>query len=155
ITLFNDPEVVQIIFGSWSYLQTHNRLRLYGYVILENHLHFIADSSNLPGEVANFKSFTASRILDYLQQNGRSFLLDQLRWSKEKHKSDRTYQVWQEGSHPEMIGSEEMFLRKLKYIHNNPVRRGYVDDPVHPRYSSAGDYAGERGLIELTGLCED
>ena len=78
-----------------------------------------------------------------------------MRWSKEKHKSDRTYQVWQEGSHPEMIGSEEMFLQKLEYIHYNPVRRGYVDDPIHWRFSSAGDYAGERGLIELTGLCED
>ncbi len=54
-----------------------------------------------------------------------------------------------------MIGSEEMFLQKLEYIHNNPVRRGYVDDPIHWRFSSAGDYASERGLIELTGLCED
>ena len=78
-----------------------------------------------------------------------------MRWSKEKHKSDRTYQVWQEGSHPEMVGNEEMFLQKLEYIHNNPVRRGYVDDSVHWRYSSAGDYAGGSGLIELAGLCED
>jgi len=54
-----------------------------------------------------------------------------------------------------MIGSEEMFSQKLEYIDNNPVRRGYVDDPVHLRYSSAGDYAGESGLIELTELCED
>ncbi|MBW2621916.1 MAG: hypothetical protein JRD68_03340 [Deltaproteobacteria bacterium] len=54
-----------------------------------------------------------------------------------------------------MIGSEEMFLQKLEYIHNNPVRRGYVGDPVHWSYSSAWDYAGERGLIKLAGLCED
>ncbi len=54
-----------------------------------------------------------------------------------------------------MIGSESMFLKKLEYIHNNPVRRDCVDGPVHWRYSSAGDYAGERGLIELIGLCED
>ena len=63
------------------------------------------------------------------------------------NKSDRTYQVWPEGSQPEMIRSEETFPQKLEYIHNNPVRRGYVDDPVHWRYSSAGDYAGEGGLI--------
>jgi putative transposase len=31
-------------------------------------------------------------------------------------------------------------LQKLEYMHNNPVRRGYVDDPMHWRYSSARDY---------------
>ena len=54
-----------------------------------------------------------------------------------------------------MNGGEKIFQQKLEYIHNNPVRRDYVDDTVHWRYSSAGDDAGERGLFELTGLCED
>ncbi len=152
ITLFNDPITVQIILDSWDFLQDHDRLRLYGYVILENHVHFMADSSDLAKEVGNFKSFTASRILDRLQREGRQFLLDQLRWGKEKHKQDRSYQVWQEGSHPEMVFSEDVFIEKLQYMHHNPVRRGYVDDPVHWRYSSAGDYAGKDGLIRLKGM---
>jgi len=42
-----------------------------------------------------------------------------------------------------------MMLQKLEYIHNNPVARGYVDDPVHWRYSSARNYARQEGLIEL------
>jgi len=152
ITLFNDPETVQIILESWRFLQDKGRLRLYGYVILENHLHFIADSPDLAREVANFKSFTAARILDLLQQKGRRFLLDQLRWSKERHKHDRTYQVWQEGSHPEMVFSDQMLLEKLQYMHYNPVRRGYVNDPAHWRYSSATNYMGAQGLIELRGV---
>ena len=40
-------------------------------------------------------------------------------------------------------------LQKLEYIHNNPVRRGYVDDPVHWRYSSARNYAGKAGLLDV------
>jgi putative transposase len=153
ITLFNDPGTVQIILDSWSFLQEQDRLRLYGYVILENHLHFVADSPDLAREVANFKSFTASRILDLLEEKGRRFLLDQLRWSKEEHKRDRTYQVWQEGSHPEAVFSDDVLVEKLQYMHYNPVRRGYVDDPLHWRYSSAGDYAGKPGLIGLKGRC--
>ncbi|MBI4767584.1 MAG: transposase [Deltaproteobacteria bacterium] len=152
ITLFNDPKTVQIILDSWSFLQDHDRLRLYGYVVLDNHVHFIADSSDLVKEVGNFKSFTASRILDRLQKEGRQFLLDQLRRGKEKHKQDRTYQVWQEGSHPEMVFSEDVLLKKLQYMHYNPVRRGYVDDPMHWRYSSAGDYSGKSGLLKLKGM---
>ena len=30
-----------------------------------------------------------------------------------------------------------------------PVVRGYVDDPVHWRYSSARNYAGQLGLIDV------
>jgi hypothetical protein len=43
-----------------------------------------------------------------------------------------------------------MMRQKVTYIHGNPVKRGYVDDVVHWRYSSARNYAGLRGLIEVT-----
>jgi len=36
----------------------------------------------------------------------------------------------------------------LQYIHN-PVKRGYVDEESHWRYSSARDYEGVDGLIEV------
>jgi len=42
-----------------------------------------------------------------------------------------------------------MIEQKIAYIHDNPVKRGYVDDPRHWRYSSARNYAGESGLIEV------
>jgi hypothetical protein len=37
----------------------------------------------------------------------------------------------------------------LDYIHQNPVKRGYVDQPEHWRYSSARNYAGQEALIEV------
>jgi hypothetical protein len=45
-----------------------------------------------------------------------------------------------------------MMRQKLEYIHNNPVKRGYVDDPKHWRYSSARNYAGTPGLIEVATM---
>lgn len=39
--------------------------------------------------------------------------------------------------------------QKLEYIHNNPVKRGYVDHPEHWRWSSARNYAGLEGVIEV------
>jgi len=38
---------------------------------------------------------------------------------------------------------------KLDYIHNNPVKQGYVSLPEHWRYSSAGFYAGLPGVIDI------
>ena len=60
------------------------------------------------------------------------------------------HQVWEEGSHPQMIESDEVMRQKLDYIHQNPVKRGYVDLPEHWRYSSARDYVGMEGLIDIT-----
>jgi hypothetical protein len=51
-----------------------------------------------------------------------------------------------------MILSEKMFQAKLEYIHNNPVKRGYVDQPDHWRYSSARSYLGLEALLSLNGL---
>ena len=116
---------------------------------MENHLHFIAASKNLSVEIAAFKSFTARSIVDHLAGTVNKRLLGHLARGKRRHKTDRMYQVWQEGSHPEEIMNDAMFEQKVEYIHTNPVKRGYVDDPVHWRYSSARNYEGMEGLIEV------
>jgi hypothetical protein len=47
------------------------------------------------------------------------------------------------------VSSDAIMRQKLEYMHDNPVKRGYVDDPLHWRYSSARNYAGRPGLIEV------
>jgi hypothetical protein len=42
-----------------------------------------------------------------------------------------------------------MMRQKIDYIHYNPVKRGFVDEPEHWRYSSARNYAGLPGLIDV------
>ena len=46
-----------------------------------------------------------------------------------------------------------MMIGKVNYIHHNPVKHGYVDETVHWRYSSARDYEGVDGLIEVEKFC--
>jgi hypothetical protein len=43
-------------------------------------------------------------------------------------------------------------IEKINYIHQNPVKRGYVDKAEHWRYSSARDYQGIDGLLEVERL---
>ena len=64
----------------------------------------------------------------------------------------RAYQFWQEGVHPEWIQNEAMSRRKVEHIHQNPVKRGYVDRTGYWRYSSARNYAGPEGLLEVSAL---
>jgi REP element-mobilizing transposase RayT len=149
LPVFTRQETVDIVLDSWRFLQANGRLTLYGYVILENHLHLIASSANLSKEIGDFKSYTAHRIVEHLQSRGAETLLRHLKYYKARHKTDRTYQLWQEGSHPKQILGDEMMIQKLEYMHDNPVKRGYVDDPTHWRYSSARNYAGMPGLIDV------
>ena len=138
------------MLDSWRFLQGHGRLEIYAYVVMENHLHLIASSPDLSKEIGDFKSFTARTIIDYLIEKGARNVLRQLALHKSRYKKDRTYQLWQEGSHPQLIQSEEMMRQRVEYIHDNPVKRGYVDDPTHWRYSSARNYAGLAGLLDVT-----
>ena len=149
LPIFAQPSFVEIIFDSWRFLQKERGVRIFGYVILENHLHWIASGHDLSDHVSRFKSYTARRIIAGLEQSGFAPLLEELRFFKLGHKIDQTHQLWQEGSHPQQIQNDEMMTQKLEYMHLNPVRRGYVDDPVHWRYSSARNYAERAGLIEV------
>lgn len=149
LPVFTRPEAVQIVLDAWRWLREHEGLRLYGYVVLENHLHFIAHSERLDHCISRFKSYTVRQIIDHLRQRRMESLLARLRFAKRLHKSDRDYQLWQEGVHAELIFSEAMMRPKLDYIHANPVRRGYVERPEYWRYSSAGHYAGQGGVIEI------
>ena len=60
--------------------------------------------------------------------------------------------MWQEGFHPQQIISEDMLHQKVNYLHHNPVRIGVVEQPEDWVYSSARDYAGGKGLMELDTL---
>jgi putative transposase len=147
LPLFSNPDITTILINSLRYLIESQRITLLAYVIMENHLHLIAVAKDLLAEVAKFKSFIARKSIDYYLENNNHFILDQLSTFKLKHKVDRSYQFWQEGSHPQRIESESILAQKLAYIHDNPVRRGYVELPEHWRYSSARDYAGVAGLL--------
>jgi len=149
LPIFTQPETVQILYDSWRFLQDSGRLTIYGYVILENHLHLVASSPAIAEEIGDFKSFTARQIVDYLEARKVKTLLKWLRFLKARHKDDREHQLWQEGSHPQQLLDDEMMRQKLEYAHWNPVKRGYVDEPTHWRHSSARNYAGLPGLFPV------
>ena len=149
IPIFTRVETTKIIFDSLKYLQEKENFTLYAYVILENHLHLIAQSNDIGKSMAKFKSFTAKEIIGHLKEKNVTTILEQLAFYKKAHKSDRELQLWQEGIQPKLIQSDEMMREKMNYIHQNPVKRGYVDEAKHWRYSSARDYEGADGLIEI------
>ncbi|MCK4312488.1 MAG: transposase, partial [Candidatus Cloacimonetes bacterium] len=98
-------------------------------------------------QIQRFKSYTATEILNYLRNISKSKVLNNFNYlnklTHSKHK------LWEEGFHPKMIENVNIMNEKVKYIHGNPVRRGYIDNPADWRYSSARNYEGQPGLIDV------
>ena len=149
LPIFTRKESVQIIIDSLKFLQEKDNLKLYAYVILENHLHLIVQSDDIEKSMKSFKQFTAKEILNLLKRENVKTILEQLKFYKKAHHKATEYQVWEEGYQPKLIVSDSMMKIKIDYIHNNPVKRGYVDVASHWRYSSARDYEDVSGLIEI------
>jgi hypothetical protein len=62
----------------------------------------------------------------------------------------KTYQFWQQHSHPVELDTEEKLYQRMDYIHYNPVEAGIVLSPEYYLYSSAASYAGlKETLIDV------
>lgn len=142
----------RIIINSLRYCGDNKGLKIFAYVVMDNHVHLIVSGPNLPLIMKDFKSYTAREIIKTAECEKREWLLNQLRYYKRLHKIESEHQVWQEGFHPQMITTEEMLRQKLEYIHNNPLRRKLVERPEHWNYSGASNYILGRGCLDVDFL---
>jgi len=149
LPVFTRAKYFDIITAALTFCRKQKGLRLHAYVILDNHLHLIVSSDNLSQVIRDFKRHTAKGILALARQDDKQWLLKQFEFFKSGHKGESRHQVWQEGVHPQAITSEEMLRQKLDYIHFNPVKIGLVDCPADWRYSSARNFSGNEGVLEI------
>ncbi|MGB8352625.1 MAG: transposase [Chthoniobacteraceae bacterium] len=141
LPVFTTGAYCDILVRSLEYCRAHKGLKIYAWVILDNHFHAILAAPDLAGVLRDLKSFTAGLLIKQLKEERREWLLNQLRYYSAP-REDGEYQVWQEGSHPQVVPSDGIMRQKLEYLHNNPVKRGMVGAPEHWRYSSAYDGLG-------------
>ena len=90
--LLEDNNIKLIIIQSLCYLVAHKLVRVFGYVIMPNHIHLIWTHLALNGKespAGSFVKYTAHQIKKYLQTNNPQQLLNYL-----SNKSDRHYQFW-------------------------------------------------------------
>ncbi|MCK9376382.1 MAG: transposase [Syntrophobacterales bacterium] len=152
IPLFTRKPYYDILIDTLRFCREHKGLKIYAYALLDNHLHLVVAADKLSDIIRDFKSFTAKRLIAQLEQDQKTWVLNQLQYYKQANKTRSDYQVWQEGFHPQQIVSEAMLHQKIDYLHHNPVRIGVVERPEDWLYSSARDYAGGTGIVELDEL---
>ena len=67
LPVFSQPKFVDMIYDSWRFLQRERDVLIFGYVILENHLHWVAKAHDLSEQSGRFKSYIARQIIDRLR----------------------------------------------------------------------------------------
>ena len=110
----------EIMMDSLHYLVTEERIKLYGYVIMPNHIHLLWKMQPphlLKNVQRDFMKFTANQIKLDLKENHPQVLPH-----FQSTQADRKYQFWQRNALTTYLYSRETVEQKLGYIHHNPMQ---------------------------------
>ena len=145
--LFKEDRYKDIIINSLQSLTSNKKIALNAFVIMSNHVHFIWQA--LPGYhlkdiQTSFAKHTAKEFLKALKAENK---INQY----EVNIADRKHSFWKRNPLGIELYTEAVFLQKLDYIHENPVKAGICRHAEEYKYSSALFYeTGEDyfGMLE-------
>jgi len=133
--LLQPDKYKDIIIESLRFLVEAKRIRLYAFVIMDSHLHLIwqMQPEIEPQNVQrDFLKYTAQQIKKDLVKNHPA-VLEHFKVAT----GDRQYQFWERNALSVELITRKVFLQKLVYIHDNPVKAGICKHAQDYKYSSA------------------
>ncbi|RKR06002.1 REP element-mobilizing transposase RayT [Flavobacterium sp. 90] len=156
IDVFTRDEYFWIVIESLDFCRKNKSMEIYGYCIMSNHIHLIFRFGNgdPSGLMRDFKGFTSKKLLKAIienpQESRKEWMLWMMQRAGKKNSNVKNLQFWQQDNHPIEIWSLTVFEQKLKYIHQNPVKSGFVIDAVDWKYSSARNYSNnDHTILEI------
>jgi len=160
IDIFSRKKYRDMIIENLKYCQENKGLLVHAYVIMTNHIHLVVSSneqSKLTDILRDFKSYTAKSILNDIPKNKlesrKGWLMYLFGYFAKKNRRDYEHQFWQSDNHPIELTSTKFIRQKIDYIHNNPVRAGWVSYPQHYIYNSASNYFEDgNGILKVSIL---
>jgi len=157
LNIFEDPKHCFIFIDSVKYCQKHKSLEVYSWCIMPNHVHMIIGTSGdtrLQDVIRDLRSFTSRKIRLNLEEIAEFdlnnlYILQHMKRTGERNSRNFDFQLWQQHYHPIELSTNRMMDQRLHYTHNNPVAAGLVEIPEQWKWSSAIDYYGGKGLIDI------
>jgi len=155
IDIFTRRIYREIVIDSLKYCQHKKSLQIFGYVIMSNHIHLIANSADgkLSETIRDYKKYTSSiiikEILENSQESRKEWMLNRFAFNAKQHSRNEKYQFWTHENHAIYLYTPKFTWEKLEYMHNNPVRAGIVQYPEHYLHSSARNYAEMDSEIDV------
>ncbi len=152
LPVFRTDAVKAITCAALDEARKSGGFALYAYVIMPDHLHLVTGAERRPSEALRFlNGIISRRVIDYLKEHDHQTSLRKLR--QEDKKRGYRYSLWNHHSNVLLLTSESIFMQKVNYIHQNPVRAGMSERAVDYRWSSARCWS--RGVLEDEPLIVD
>ena len=140
--LLADDLYKNIIINCWRELIRRNKITVYGFVIMPNHIHVLWEMISKNGKEmphASFNKYTSHQFLDHLRfMRGTKEIP-----AYEEKTRERNHRFWQRDPMAIHMDYRSKFEQKLNYIHRNPLQEHWklVSRPEDYTWSSAKYYA--------------
>ena len=143
------PNIIRIFEEEFNRMIKRWSVDIIGYVIMPEHFHMMIQSDQgnyIMRFIQSGRRYISGRVRKLIESKNNAlnsyFSYKDIDlsafYSKTAGKSN--FRFWKEKPRVFPISKEEDVLKKLDYIHNNPVRRGLVQSPGDWGYSSYGFY---------------
>ena len=156
IDLFIRAEYKEIIIDSLKYCQKEKGLVVHAYCMMTSHVHLILSTESEEGLskiIRDLKSHTSralrAAITHHNSESRKEWVLWMMERAGKKNKRNSDFQFWQQHNHPILLDTNELLEQRLNYVHDNPVEAGFVSEPGDWLWSSARQYEGEQGFLEI------
>ena len=150
--IFKKSEYRDIIIDSLKWLSRCKRMKLFAFVIMSNHLHWISypvPPYTINANIRSFASFTAHQILREARIHIESNYLQVFSKYAEHGKSHKIWKNFQAKN----IYSQGFLLQKMEYIHNNPLGKYSLRARADYPFSSARYYdEGKDAIIKVEDI---
>src|ERR1035437_929288 len=136
--LLKPDKYKNIIIGSLAHLVKEKMVEVNAFVIMSNHLHLIwqGQEGDLREAVQrDFLKYISQTIIRDLEKNHPKVLERFLVNTK-----DSKYKIWKRRPLSIDLWTKEVFIQKMEYIHDNPVKAGLCSNEEDYKYSSARFY---------------
>ncbi|GAB3200455.1 REP element-mobilizing transposase RayT [Pontibacter aydingkolensis] len=155
IDVFTREEYFALLTDSLDYCRKNKGMEIYAWCIMPSHVHLIfrANDNNPSVLLKELKTYTSKQlqkaIAEHNQESRKKWMLWLMERAGLKNSNVKHRQFWQQHNKPIELWSPAVIDQKIDYIHNNPVEAGFVSEPEHWKYSSAVDFSGGKGLLEI------
>ncbi len=160
VDVFIRPVYKQVVVHTLNHFIDNKGLIVHAWCLMTNHLHLLVQAKE--GFVINdiekeFKTFTTTKILEAIDtepEARRDWMLKRFENFSNLLGLNKKYHVWQNTCSTQFIDlrKTDSLLEHFSFIHENPVRDRFVDTAADFPYSSARDYMGMKGLVNVTKL---
>jgi putative transposase len=152
IDVFTREPYRKIVMDSINYCIANKGLSVYAWVLMTNHIHMLVGTEEEPLSYIfrDWKKFTSKALTAAIAENereSREWMIKMFRSAGRKNPANQFVQFWQQGNHPLEINSEQFLINAIRYIHQNPVKAGFVNNAEDWKYSSIHAYMNKPSEI--------